>query len=134
MNIIALILTASMLIVSPTANLSSLQFDNSAIVYGHNYLDGGEFYNLDLNDNVAVYFADGSAKVYEVTDVQAYAAKSTTLAKTGTDFPLRVGSEWYTVTQVIERLSFDGSIVLVTCYPQKGIVTGRLFIQLTEVP
>lgn len=86
MNIIAIILTASMLMVSPTANLSSLTFNNSAIVYGHNYLDGGEFYSLDMGDNVAVYFVDGSAKVYAVTDVQAYAAQSTELANTGEDF------------------------------------------------
>lgn len=119
--------------VSPTANLSSLPFNNSAIVYGHNYLDGGEFYSLDDGDKVAVYFADGSAKVYTVTDVQAYAAQSTELANTGEDFPLRVGNEWQTVTQVINRLSFDGSIVLITCYPAKGITTGRLFVQLTEV-
>ena len=133
MNIIAIILTASMLMVSPTADLSSLQFANSAIVYGHNYLDGGEFYSLNDGDNVAVYFADGSAKVYTVTDVQAYAAQSTTMANTGEDFPLRVGSEWMTVTQVIDSMSFDGSIVLITCYPAKGITTGRLFVQLTEV-
>ncbi len=133
MNIIAIILTASMLMVSPTANLSSLTFNNSAIVYGHNYLDGGEFYRLDMSDKVAVYFADGSAKVYTVTDVQAYAAQSTELANTGEDFPLRVGDKWMTVTQVIDSLSFDGSIVLITCYPAKGITTGRLFVQLTEV-
>ena len=133
MNIIAIILTASMLMVSPTANLSSLTFNNSAIVYGHNYLDGGEFYRLDMGDNVAVYFVDGSAKVYTVTDVQAYAAQSTKLASTGEDFPLRVGSEWQTVTQVIDGLSFDGTIVLITCYPRIGQVTGRLFVQLTEV-
>ena len=132
MNIIAIILTASMLMVSPTADLSSLYFNNSAIVYGHNYQSGGEFYSLKDGDKVAVYFADGSAKVYTVTDVQAYAAQSTTMANTGEDFLLRVGNNWRTVTQVIDGLSFDGTIVLITCYPRSGQETGRLFIQLIE--
>ena len=137
--IIALVLAGKLLTVTPssvapdTIGLSGLYFSNSAIVYGHNYLSGGEFYRLRVGDNVPVYFADGSTRIYNISFTEAYTAQSTTMANTGEDFPLRVSNEWQTVSQVIDSLSFDGSIVLITCYPSKGITTGRLFVQLTEV-
>ncbi len=137
--IIALVLAGKLLTVTPssvapdTIGLSGLYFSNSALVYGHNYLSGGEFYRLSVGDNIPVYFADGSTRIYNVSFTEVYTAQSTTMASTGEDFPLRVGNEWRTVTQVIDSLSFDGSIVLITCYPAKGITTGRLFEQLTEV-
>ncbi len=137
--IIALVLAGKLLTVTPssvapdTIGLSGLYFSNSALVYGHNYLSGGEFYSLRVGDNVPVYFADGSTRIYRVSFTEAYTAQSTTMASTGEDFPLRVGNEWRTVTQVIDGLSFDGVIVMITCYPRTGQVTGRLFIQLIEV-
>lgn len=136
--IIALVLAGELLTVTPSSvapdaiGLSGLYFSNSAIVYGHNYLSGGAFYRLSVGDNVPVYFTDGSTRIYKVSFAEAYTAQSTKMASTGEDFPLRVGNNWRTVTQVIDGLSFDGTIVLITCYPRSGQVTGRLFIQLIE--
>lgn len=116
--------------------LAQMYSDQSTFVYAHSDLSGSMFYDLRLGDKITAIYNDGSTQVFEVREVNAYAAKSNIIARSGGDFDLRVGSQWIPITGVMAMMSTPGGITLLTCYAGDrgfGIVTGRLFVELVPV-
>ena len=116
--------------------LAQMNSDQSTFVYAHSDLSGTLFYDLQADDTVTAIYNDGSTQLFEVREVNAYAAKSNIIARSGGDFDLRVGSQWIPITGVMAMMSTPGGITLITCYAGDrgfGIVTGRLFVELVPV-
>lgn len=104
------------------------------LVYAHENLAGGEFYELQDGDNVTAVFTDGTSALYEVAFYGIYIARSTVTAKGGGDFEVRLNNqgEWLMISDVITQHNTKGSILLYTCFGG-NVTTGRLFVRLVEV-
>lgn len=116
--------------------LAQLYGGQTTFVYAHSYLSGKLFYALDEGETVTAYYSDGSHADFEVTDVGAYTARSTTIAAGGGDFDLDVDGQWMPITHVMEMYAAPGGITFATCYAVDkglGIVTGRLFVETRPV-
>lgn len=107
---------------------------NALLVYAHENLAGGEFYELQDGDNVTAVFTDGTSALYEVETTAVYIARSTDMASNGGDFEVRLNNtgEWLMISGVIGKYSKKSNIVLMTCFGG-NVTTGRLFVRLVEV-
>jgi len=108
----------------------------TTFVYAHSYLSGTLFYDLDEGETVTAYYSDGSHADFEVTDIGAYTARSTTIAAGGGDFKLDVDDQWVKITDVMKMYAAPGGITFATCYAVDkglGVVTGRLFVETRPV-
>lgn len=116
--------------------VAQMQSVQTTIVYAHSNLSGTLFYDLKKDDTITAFYSDGSTQKFEVVDVGAYAARSTTLAQSGGNFDLQVNTTWMPLSDVMAMYSAPGGITLMTCYAaNKGfdVVTGRLFVELVPV-
>lgn len=102
-------------------------YAGNQIVYAHDYLAGGVFY--DLQSGKLVYTSEG---VYTVTNYTVYIARDTStathanpvlMAETG-------DSRYYDLLAAA-----DGDLILTTCYSYQGhgVSTGRIIITLDKL-
>lgn len=111
------------------------------LLYAHNYLDGGEFYDLEVGSSVLIERTDGSIQKYKVDQVLKTWAQSTDIASGGSNMLLESaeGREMHITEWISELGRPEGSVVLVTCYAARSVSgefgpsTGRLFIRLIPV-
>lgn len=85
-------------------------WDGGNFIYAHNYLSGGEFYNIET---VTALYLDGSTQEMSVKDTQVYA-----------------GNGW---EEFIISHSSQETLTLITCYPKYGMTSWRFVAELENV-
>jgi hypothetical protein len=97
-------------------------------IIAHNYLAGGEFFNLKIGEEIQVIYGDGGIKSYKITSIQRYQALSPNSANS--QFIDLSSSEKLSAAQLFKRV-YMGShhLTLQTCI-QEGYEDswGRIFI------
>lgn len=87
------------------------QWFDGTLIYAHNYLSGGEFYNADI---VTAIYADGTTKQFVVTRTAVID-----------------GADW---EAGLLAYSTPETLTLATCYPERAVNTSlRYLAEFTEV-
>lgn len=97
-------------------------------IIAHNYLAGGNFFNLEIGEIIRVIYGDGEVLSYKITSIQSYQALSPN--STSSQFVDLTSSEKISATQLFKRVYMGNHhLTLQTCI-QKGSEDswGRLFI------
>jgi hypothetical protein len=97
-------------------------------IIAHNYLAGGEFFNLEKGEVIQVIYGDSEIKNYKITSIQKYQALSPNSANS--EFIDLTSSEKLSAAQLFKRV-YMGShhLTLQTCIQEGSDDSwGRLFI------
>ena len=97
-------------------------------IVAHNYLAGGDFFNLEIGEVIQVIYGDGEVLSYKITSIQGYQALSPNSANS--QFVDLMTSEEISATQLFKRVYMGNHhLTLQTCIQEGSEDSwGRLFV------